>query len=181
MISMKRKALLAILCVFLPAIAVSAFFVHKNRGARIEPAAQVRLVDLLANPKARPEAGPFLAVCRETLANYRKIIVLFADEKSLPPQERNQVNRIGHIIYYENQAKLSLLNQALEIVVASPHDSRFAVLEELLAWIESGNDLYDADRLAFKENLLVLRKAIAAMQTLSARRSSRSSASRKAV
>lgn len=165
---MKRKAVLAILGVILTAAVVSACFVYKSRSKKSEPAAQVRLADLIANPKAKPDAAPFLAVLRETLAGYRKIIVLFADEKGLSPQEREQVNRVGHTIYYENQAKLAQLNQALEIVAASRHDARYAVLEELLAWIESGADLYDADRLAFRENLLVLRNAVSADQTLPA-------------
>jgi len=167
-IQMKRKTLLVLLCAILPVIAVSAFFIHKSGGARAGLTAQARLADLVANPKSKPEAEPFLTVFREMLAGYRKIIVLFADEKTMKPQEREQVNRVGHTIYYENQARLAQLNQALEVVAVSPHSSRFAVLEELLTWIESGNDLYDADRLAFRENLLVLRKAIAADQTLPA-------------
>ncbi len=165
---MKRKFLFVVLGIILVAVAISAFFAPKGRGARVEPSARVRLSDLIANPKARPEPEPFLVTFREVLAGHRKIIVLFTDEKSLTPVEREHVNRVGHTIYYENQAKLSQLDQALEIVAASPHDSRFEVLEELLGWIESGRDLYDADRLAFRENLLVLQKSISADQTLPA-------------
>lgn len=170
MIATKRKITLVVLCVLLLAVAGSAVYAYKVRRTKGVPTAQAQahLADLIANPKTVPEAGPFLSVCSEMLAGYRKLIVLFADEKSLSPQEREQVNRIGHTIYYENQARLAQLNQALEMIVASSHASRYTVLEELLTWIESGRELYDADRLAFRENLLVLRKAVSADQTLPA-------------
>ena len=164
----QRKVLLTVVCLILAAVAAIAAIFFKGKSARIEPAPGVRLADLIANPGAKPVAEPFLSTFREVLSGYRKIIVLFTDERTLSPLEREHVNRVGHVIYYENQAKLSQLDTALEIVASSRHDARFSVLDELLGWIESGSDLYDADRLAFRENLLTMQKAVAADQTLPA-------------
>jgi peptidoglycan/xylan/chitin deacetylase (PgdA/CDA1 family)/uncharacterized caspase-like protein len=164
----KRKILLIVVGLVLAAVAGMAVIFFKGKNARIESTPAARLADLIANPGARPVAEPFLSTFREVLAGYRKIIVLFTDEKTLSPVEREHVNRVGHAIYYENQAKLAQLDTALEIVASSRHDARFAVLDELLQWIESGSDLYDADRLAFRENLLTMQKAVAADQTLPA-------------
>jgi uncharacterized caspase-like protein/peptidoglycan/xylan/chitin deacetylase (PgdA/CDA1 family) len=165
---MKSKKLLVVLGLILLAVAGISLFVLKSQKSRVAAPASVQLSDLIANPKAKPVAEPFLASFRDVLAGYRKIIVLFTDEKTMGPEEREHVDRVGHAIYYENHDTLSRLNQALEIMVSSPHDSRYAVIEELLDWIESGEGLYDADRLAFRENLLVMQKAIAADQTLPA-------------
>lgn len=165
---MKSKKLLVVLGVILSAAVIFALFVYKGKNVPVTAPAPVQLADLIADPKAKPVAEPFLESFRDLLAGYRRIIVIFIDEKTLGPEEMEQVNRVGHAIYYENQAALSQLNQALEILVSSPHDSRYAVLDELLEWIETGKDLYDADRLAFRENLLVMQKAISADQTLPA-------------
>ncbi|HOI15845.1 MAG TPA: polysaccharide deacetylase family protein, partial [Geobacteraceae bacterium] len=164
----KRKILLTVVCLILAAVAAIAAILFKGKSARIEPAPGVRLADLIANPGAKPVAEPFLSTFREVLTGYRKIIVLFTDERTLSPLEREHVNRVGHAIYYENQEKISQLDTALEIVASSRHNARFSVLDELLGWIESGSDLYDADRLAFRENLLTMQKAVAADQTLPA-------------
>ena len=168
MVITNRKVLLIVVGFVLTAVAVSAFVFVKGKSSPIKATPSVRLADLIANPGARPVAEPFLDTFREVLSGYRKIIVLFTDEKALGPMEREHVNQVGRAIYYENQAKLAQLDTALEIVASSRHDSRFAVLDELLGWIESGKDLYDADRLAFRENLLTMQKAVAADQTLPA-------------
>jgi peptidoglycan/xylan/chitin deacetylase (PgdA/CDA1 family)/uncharacterized caspase-like protein len=78
------------------------------------------------------------------------------------------VDRVGHAIYFENEARSALIDDTLAAVAVSPHASRFGVMEELLDWIETGNDLYDADRLAFRENLRTLQQSLEADQSLRA-------------
>jgi peptidoglycan/xylan/chitin deacetylase (PgdA/CDA1 family)/uncharacterized caspase-like protein len=168
MVITNRKVLLIVVGLLLTAVAVIAVVFVKGKSSPLVPKPSVGLADLIANPGAKPVAEPFLETFREVLSGYRKIIVLYTDEKTLGPVELEHVNQVGHAIYYENQAKLAQLDTALEIVASSRHDSRFAVLDELLGWIESGKDLYDADRLAFRENLLTMQKAVAADQTLPA-------------
>jgi peptidoglycan/xylan/chitin deacetylase (PgdA/CDA1 family)/uncharacterized caspase-like protein len=129
---------------------------------------RARLQQVIQNPQAKPDGDTLLEAMRENLAGYRKIIVLFADEKTLSPEEREQVNRIGFAIYYENQGRSSLLDEALGVLATSSHKGRVATMEDLLDWVESGNGLYDADRLAFKESLRALQRALAADQSLPA-------------
>ncbi|MFZ6657843.1 polysaccharide deacetylase family protein [Undibacterium sp. TJN19] len=102
------------------------------------------------------------------LIAYRKIIVLLAEEKKLSPKERNEVNRVGQALFHENLVRLENLSDTfnkLKTLSAAKRESSF---DAILTYIESGEDLYDADRLAFREVLLQLQKLIAAEQTLPA-------------
>jgi peptidoglycan/xylan/chitin deacetylase (PgdA/CDA1 family)/uncharacterized caspase-like protein len=85
------------------------------------------------------------------LASYRKIIVLTQDEATLPVEERAQANRIGQQLFHENQERIGQVDAALAKLVASPSPARFTALGSLLDYVESGEGLYDADRLAFRE------------------------------
>jgi peptidoglycan/xylan/chitin deacetylase (PgdA/CDA1 family) len=75
---------------------------------------------------------------------------------------------VGQQIYHERQAQLHHLHEALGAVVASKHAERFPTLEAVLLFIEQDGDLYDADRLAFREPLRVLGRALAADGSLTA-------------
>jgi len=159
---MKQKLLLvAIIPLVLGGIGLGVFLARRPGRAAAGVTAQARLRDLIAHPKVKPDAEPILAVMQEGLAGYRRLIVLFADEKNLKPEEREPVDRVGRAIYYENLARTALLDEALAVVTASNHGSRFGVLEEVLDWVESGRELYDADRLAFRENLRGLQRVVA--------------------
>jgi uncharacterized caspase-like protein/peptidoglycan/xylan/chitin deacetylase (PgdA/CDA1 family) len=165
---MKKKILLACLGLAILAGTIALALTLTRRPSAPAATLQARLQQLIDNPKAKPDADLLLEAMRENLAGYRKIILLFAEEKDLKPEEREQTNRVGFAIYYENQGRIGLLDQTLVGVAASSHKSRFTVLEDLLDWIESGNGLYDADRLAFKEDLRSLQRALAADQSLPA-------------
>jgi len=165
---MKKRTLFACLGLLLVVGAVTLLLFKVRRQSVPHATLQTRLQQLIGDPKAKPEAEPLLEAMREDLAGYRKIIVLFAEEKDLKSEEREHVNRIGFAIYYENQGRIALLDQALANLATSPHKSRFSVMEELLDWIESGSGLYDADRLAFKEDLRALQRALVGDQSLPA-------------
>ncbi len=115
-------------------------------------------------PSATPAAldvSATSAKLKVLLANYRKIIVLLADEKSLSAEGKAAVNRVGQALFHENQAHLADLESALGTLVASPHPGRIGAIESLLDYIESDKDLFDADRLVFRELLQSLLGAVA--------------------
>ncbi len=110
----------------------------------------------------------WLTELRALLETHRKIIVLLAEEDKLTPAERAAANRIGHTLFHENQARLQRLNDAIAASFAAKEDQRLARTQALLEVIETDPDLFDADRLAFREVLLELKRALAADQTLPA-------------
>ncbi|SDH23272.1 MULTISPECIES: polysaccharide deacetylase family protein [unclassified Duganella] len=131
-------------------------------------------VALRGKPESAPVATNTAAVpallpeLQALLANYRKIIVLLADEKTLNDSERKAANQVGQSLFHENLERLAHLQPLLVQAQALPPAQRDAADDALLSYIESAPDLYDADRLAFREVLLALQKLAAADQTLPA-------------
>jgi uncharacterized caspase-like protein/peptidoglycan/xylan/chitin deacetylase (PgdA/CDA1 family) len=117
---------------------------------------------------ATAQHADFVASARELLDGYRKIIVLLADEKTLKGNELDAANRVGQAIFHENLARTARLNDALATASKNGDASRFADYETLLDYIESGKDLFDADRLAFREVLRGLEQVVAADSSLPA-------------
>jgi uncharacterized caspase-like protein/peptidoglycan/xylan/chitin deacetylase (PgdA/CDA1 family) len=105
---------------------------------------------------------------RTMLATYRKIIVLTQDEATLPADERAQANRVGQQLFHENQERIGKVDAALDQLVASPSPARFDALGTLLDYVESGEGLYDADRLAFRELMQSLLAQVAGDSSLPA-------------
>lgn len=124
------------------------------------------LLQLSENPALKPDAHPFLSAMEEAVTGYRKLIVLFADERKRSAEERSHANRVGQIIYRENRVRSDQIDKALAAVAASKDPARLAALEEIISWIEVSPKLYDADRLAFVETLKTVQRLIAADQTL---------------
>lgn len=86
---------------------------------------------------------------------YRQIIILFEDESSLNPQQREAASIIGRMLFYENQKRLETLmeqlakdidNEAAAGFTKSPQkvEGFLRPLETLVAW-------HDADKLVFRE------------------------------
>lgn len=128
-----------------------------------------------ASPKTRasPQAIPLNPVVlpkefNDILTAYRKIIVLLADETSLKGTEKAEANRIGQALFHENLTRLITLDDVFQRLQKMPAQQREAAFETMLNFIESGEGLYDVDRLAFREVLLKLQKVIASEQTLPA-------------
>ncbi|MES2105531.1 MAG: hypothetical protein V4634_16040 [Pseudomonadota bacterium] len=92
------------------------------------------------------------------MATYRKIIVLLADEKNLSPKEKAAANQVGQSLFHENIGRLASIGDQLKQLQTLPAAQREASYDALLAYIESGKDLYDADRLAFREVLIALQQ-----------------------
>ncbi|PWF47948.1 tetratricopeptide repeat protein [Massilia glaciei] len=102
------------------------------------------------------------------LANFRKIIVLVADEQSMTPAELAHVNRVGQGLFHENQARTGALNAALAALAGSGNPARHDAIGALLGYIESDPGMYDADRLAFRELLQALLGEVARDSSLPA-------------
>jgi uncharacterized caspase-like protein/peptidoglycan/xylan/chitin deacetylase (PgdA/CDA1 family) len=123
-----------------------------------------------AAASAAAEAGPptVLARLRLLLAAHRKIIVLFADDMALSAAEREAADHVARAIYYESRDHAAALEETLAVVAGSPDAGRFSALEDALGFIEADPDLFDADRLAFRETLRSLQQVILADQSLTA-------------
>lgn len=103
---------------------------------------------------------PVVADLERVLADYRKIIVLLADEKSLTDAERARAIAVGQALFHEKLAQEAQVADALAAVLAKGDAGRLGRIEGVLDYIESGQGLYDADRLAFRETLVSLQAAI---------------------
>jgi len=112
-------------------------------------------------PVAAPETARIMAGLQDVLAAYRQIIVLFADEKNLAAAEREVVNEVGQALFHENRQRIADLETAFDTLLVAQSPARFEALAGILDYVESNPDLYDADRLAFRELLRSLQGAVA--------------------
>jgi len=117
---------------------------------------------------APPDTSKILTGMQEVLAGYRKIIVLFADEKSLGVNERALANQVGQGLFHENRERVAALEAQMAALATSGNAQRFDAMAGLLDYIESDKSLFDADRLAFRELLRSLQAAAAADSSLPA-------------
>ena len=153
---MKSKLMIAAV---VAAVAAGGAYVALRGKPSAAPAAPAQAA--AAVPAVQPEL-------QALLANYRKIIVLLADEKTLTDSERKAANQVGQSLFHENLERLARIQPLLVQTQALPPAQRDTAVDGLLSYIESASDLYDADRLAFREVLLALQKLVAADQTLPA-------------
>jgi uncharacterized caspase-like protein/peptidoglycan/xylan/chitin deacetylase (PgdA/CDA1 family) len=159
---MMRRPLVAVLIVAVTGGAAFATF----RMMRTKPKAST--ADVLAGLAQHPEPGPLIAAMQDDLAGYRKMIVLFADEAKQDSKERAAASRVGQQIHHERLAKSHHLHEAFAAMLASGKPERFPTLDTCLTFIEQGEDLFDADRMAFRESLRIIAKALAEDGSLTA-------------
>jgi len=105
---------------------------------------------------------------KEILSNYRKIIVLLANEDQLSKKDLDASVRVGQEVFHENQEKIAALENTLDAFVTSSQTARFDTLNGLLDYVESDNTLFDADRLAFKDVLASLLNSVTKDTSLTA-------------
>lgn len=98
-----------------------------------------------------PQAAALDAELRAQLDNHRKIIVLLADEQQLSAATRENASRIGQALFHENLERRERIDALFADLLARTGPDRFAAIASRLDYIESAPDLYDADRLAFRE------------------------------
>ncbi|MDC8756796.1 polysaccharide deacetylase family protein [Janthinobacterium fluminis] len=121
-----------------------------------------------AAPVGSVDAAAIGAQFREVLAAHRKIIVLLADEQAQSAQLREETRRVGQGLFHDNQARIARLDEALAALTAPGNAGRFEAIDALLSYVESDPDLFDADRLAFRELLQTLLADVAKDSSLPA-------------
>ncbi|MCC8688186.1 polysaccharide deacetylase family protein [Xanthomonas campestris] len=122
---------------------------HDAQAAK--PAASA--TSAVQNDPAAEDARALLAQLREQLDRHRRIIVLLADEAAQSPRDRATSSSVGQQLFHENLEQRERIAARFETVLASKASTRFATLATVLDDVESAPDLYDADRLAFREVL----------------------------
>lgn len=109
---------------------------------------------------ADPAAAPLLAALQKQLDGHRRIIVLLADEAQQSPADRATSSRIGQQLFHDGLAQRAAIAAQFDTLLRSPSPQRFASLGTVLDYIESAPDLFDADRLAFREVLRDLHERV---------------------
>jgi uncharacterized caspase-like protein/peptidoglycan/xylan/chitin deacetylase (PgdA/CDA1 family) len=140
--AVKRKALyLVIFAVAAAGAASGTFLVSRKPGT----------------PAPQAAAGPGMNVSAisadlgRMLDAYRKMIVLTLDDERLSEAGRARTHEVGQQLFHENQERTARVDDALAKLLASGDPRRFDAAGSLLDYVESGEGLYDADRLAFRE------------------------------
>jgi peptidoglycan/xylan/chitin deacetylase (PgdA/CDA1 family)/uncharacterized caspase-like protein len=151
---LRRSGLIGIAAACLIVAAAALFFIFHSR-----PAAELKN----ANPAPLPtDTATLQKDLAAAVGNYRKIIVLFEDEKSLGKAWREAANVIGRDLFYVNQKLLTPLGERLssEIGQAGKQNIRLPPMTQyFLGELEKQADWHDADKLVFKDTVEDLMEA----------------------
>jgi uncharacterized caspase-like protein/peptidoglycan/xylan/chitin deacetylase (PgdA/CDA1 family) len=113
-------------------------------------------------------ASSVLTGLRALVDAHRKIIVVLSGDAARPPDQREAGEHVARAIYYDSGDRSAKLDQTLASIARSTAPARFAEIEAALGFVEAEPDLFDADRLAFRETLRTLQHVVAADQSLTA-------------
>ncbi|WP_269789544.1 polysaccharide deacetylase family protein [Stenotrophomonas sp. Iso1] len=139
----------------------------KNEGAIPAP-------ETVTQPSARaaavadPAAAPLLTSLQKLLDGHRRIIVLLADETQQSVDDRTTSSRVGQQLFHDGLEQRLAIAAQFDTLLRSASPQRFATLGTVLDYIESSPELYDADRLAFREILRDLHERVGADSSLPA-------------
>ena len=100
-----------------------------------------------------PATAPLLSALQKQLDGHRRIIVLLADEAEQSPADRNTSTRVGQQLFHEGLEQREAIAGLFDTLLKGTTPQRFTTLGTVLDYIESAPELYDADRLAFREVL----------------------------
>lgn len=126
-----------------------------------QPSAQAAAV-------ADPAAAPLLAALQKQLDGYRRIVVLLADEETQSDADRQTSTRIGQQLFHDGLEQRTAIAAQFDSLLRGGSPQRFATLGTVLDYIESAPELFDADRLAFREVLRDLHDRVGADSSLPA-------------
>ncbi|WP_343650573.1 polysaccharide deacetylase family protein [Stenotrophomonas sp.] len=132
------------------------------------PASAVTQPSAQAAAAADPAAAPLLAALQKQLDGYRRIVVLLADEEQQSAADRGTSTRIGQQLFHDGLEQRSAIAAQFDSLLRSGSPQRFATLGTVLDYIESAPELFDADRLAFREVLRDLHDRVGADSSLPA-------------
>ncbi len=100
-----------------------------------------------------PAVAPLLGALQKQLDGHRRIIVLLADEEKQTPADRTTSSQIGQQLFHDGLVQRETIAGLFDTLLRGNTPQRFATLGSVLDYIESAPELYDADRLAFREVL----------------------------
>ena len=153
---------------FLPSLLLALLVGGCSDGNAPVPARTVTQPSAQAAAQAHPAAAPLLAALQQQLDGYRRIIVLLADEAQQSAADRRISTQIGQQLFHEGLEQRRAIAAQFDTLLASADPQRFATLGAVLDYIESAPELFDADRLAFREILRDLHPRIGTDSSLPA-------------
>lgn len=163
---MKLKPII-LLALSTTVLAGAYFYYGSHHSALPEPRASASAP--LASPvETKAAVVDLVPEFKAVLQAYQKIIVLVAEDAKLGDKGRDEANRVGQALFHENLSRREKLEDSLEALVAAGSPSRLETLEAVLDYVESDKDLFDADRLAFRELLQSLLTFVARDSSLPA-------------
>ncbi|RYX90475.1 MAG: tetratricopeptide repeat protein [Comamonadaceae bacterium] len=121
-----------------------------------------------ASGPAGSTAGAPLAIdedLKALLALHRKIIVLL-EGTGKDTTSAATLNQVGQQLFHDSVERRQKLEDTVNQALARRPDAALAAIDASLAYIEAAPDLFDADRLAFKEVLTSWRSLVGQSQTL---------------
>ena len=153
---------------FLPSLLLTLVVAGCGDKDAKAPASAVTQPSAQAAAAADPAAAPLLAALQKQLDGYRRIVVLLADEDQQSAADRGTSTRIGQQLFHDGLEQRSAIAAQFDNLLRSGNPQRFAMLGTVLDYIESAPELFDADRLAFREVLRDLHDRIGADSSLPA-------------
>ena len=139
-----------------------------DKEGKAPAAAAVTQPSAQAAAAADPAAAPLLAALQKQLDGYRRIIVLLADEAQQSAADRGTSTRIGQQLFHDGLEQRTAIAAQFDSLLRGGSPQRFATLGTVLDYIESAPELFDADRLAFREVLRDLHERVGADSSLPA-------------
>ncbi|AWH35018.1 polysaccharide deacetylase family protein [Stenotrophomonas sp. SAU14A_NAIMI4_8] len=153
---------------FLPSLLLTLVVAGCGDKDAKAPASAVTQPSAQAAAAADPAAAPLLAALQKQLDGYRRIVVLLADEEQQSAADRGTSTRIGQQLFHDGLEQRSAIAAQFDSLLRSGSPQRFATLGTVLDYIESAPELFDADRLAFREVLRDLHDRVGADSSLPA-------------
>lgn len=153
----------------LPSLLLTLAIAACSRNEGVKPAPEtVTQPSAQAAAAADPAAAPLLTSLQKLLDGHRRIVVLLADEAQQSVADRTTSSRVGQQLFHDGlEQRLGIATQ-FDTLLRSASPQRFATLGTVLDYIESSPELYDADRLAFREILRDLHERVGADSSLPA-------------
>jgi len=153
---------------FLPSLLLTLVVAGCGDKDAKAPATTVTQPSAQAAAAADPAAAPLLAVLQKQLDGYRRIIVLLADEERQSAADRSTSTQIGQQLFHDGLEQRSAIAAQFDSLLRGSSPQRFATLGTVLDYIESAPELFDADRLAFREVLRDLHERVGTDSSLPA-------------
>lgn len=153
---------------FLPSLLLTLVVAGCGDKDAKAPANAVTQPSAQAAAAADPAAAPLLQALQKQLDGYRRIVVLLADEEQQSSADRATSTRVGQQLFHDGLEQRTVIAAQFDALLRGGSPQRFATLGTVLDYIESAPELFDADRLAFREVLRDLHDRVGADSSLPA-------------